>query len=176
MAWALGSRRPDRVHSLTVLSTPHPTATVRSLTHSSQVLRSWYMAAFQLPRLPERLLLADDAARLREGLVRTGLDPARAERYARRLQEPGALTGALAWYRALPLDRGLGARAVRVPTTLVQGREDPFITQTAFRETAHDVHGRLRLVRLDAGHWLPEQEPGRVVDVVLSTVRRAATD
>jgi len=175
VAWALGSRRPDRTESLTVLSTPHPVATLRSVTHSSQALRSSYMAFFQIPRLPERLLLADDAARLRRGLLRSGLEPERVDHYVRRMQEPGALTGALAWYRGIPANRGSGAGEVHVPTTLVYGRDDPFITETAIRGTGHQVRGRRRLVRLEAGHWLPEQEPGRVADVVLTTIRQTAS-
>jgi pimeloyl-ACP methyl ester carboxylesterase len=175
VAWALGSRRPERVHSLTVLSTPHPTAVVRSLTHSAQAVRSSYIAFFQIPRLPERLLLADDAAPLRRRLVRTGLEQQRADHYARRMLEPGALTGALAWYRAIPINRDLGAGTVHVPTTLVRGRSDPFITEAAIRESGRHVVGRLRLVQLDTGHWLPELEPGRVADVVLSMVRQTAS-
>jgi pimeloyl-ACP methyl ester carboxylesterase len=176
VAWGLGSRRPERTASLTVLSTPHPTATARSVTHSSQALRSSYMAFFQIPRLPERLLLADDAARLRRGLLRSGLAPQRVDHYARRMQEPGALTGALAWYRAIPTNRGAAAGAVpvSVPTTLVHGRHDPFITEAAIRGTGHHVRGPLRQVRLESGHWLPEQEPDRVAGAVLATVRQAA--
>ncbi len=55
-AWALAGLHPERVASLTVLSTPHPAALGWSFTHSSQGLRSWYMGFFQLPWLPERLI------------------------------------------------------------------------------------------------------------------------
>ncbi|WP_372437898.1 alpha/beta fold hydrolase [Cellulomonas wangleii] len=62
IAWALAAHRPDRVASLTALGTPHPAA-MRSGLLRGQALRSWYIGAFQVPRLPERALLADDGAR-----------------------------------------------------------------------------------------------------------------
>ena len=60
VSWALASRHADRVASLSAVSVPHPAALARAL-RGRQALRSWYIAAFQLPWLPERLL------RLRSG-------------------------------------------------------------------------------------------------------------
>ena len=149
VAWTLGSRHPDRTLSVTALSTPHPAAMVRSLSRSGQALRSSYMAGFQVPRLPERLLLADDGARLRRALVRSGLEEARVEHYVRRMQEPGALTCALGWYRGIPASRGFGAGIVRVPTAFVHGRHDPFFSAAAVRGTGRYVRGHLRTVGLN---------------------------
>ena len=53
-----------------------------------------------------------------------------------------------------------------MPTTYVVGRHDPFFSGAAVRRTAELVTGPYRLVELDAGHWLPEQQPGAVVDAV----------
>ena len=175
VAWTLAGRHADRTLSLTALSTPHPAAMIRSLTRSDQALRSSYMAGFQVPRLPERLLLADDGARLRRALVDSGLADERADHYVRRMQEPGALTCALGWYRGIPASRGSGAGVVRVPTAFVHGRQDPFFAPAAVRDTGRFVRGHLRTVGLDAGHWLPEQEARRVADVVLALLRRAST-
>ena len=55
VAWSLAARHPDRVRTATVLVSPHPHAFRHALGHSAQGLRSWYMALFQLPWLPERL-------------------------------------------------------------------------------------------------------------------------
>ena len=51
------------------MSAPHPGAFVKSFLHSDQLLRSWYMAAFQPPLVPEFLIdrfpsLFDDMLRL----------------------------------------------------------------------------------------------------------------
>jgi pimeloyl-ACP methyl ester carboxylesterase len=170
VAWALGAQHPERVTSLTVLSTPHSRALAQAATRSAQGLRLWYFGLFQLPALPEALL--------RRGLGRTlrasGLPPAYTQRYAERMAAPGALEGALAWYRAAPLSLREPARRVAVPTTYVWGRSDPALGRTAAEHTRDFVLGPYRFVELDAGHWLPETRPTEVATVVLDQVRAAA--
>src|SRR3712207_8081401 len=56
-----------------------PRSTLFPYTTLFRSLRLWYVAAFGVPGLPEQLLLARDGAPLRSGLVRVGLDAARAE-------------------------------------------------------------------------------------------------
>lgn len=53
IAWQTAMQFPARVERLTVLSTPHPEALRRAATSSLQGLKSWYMAAMAIPRLPE---------------------------------------------------------------------------------------------------------------------------
>ena len=100
VAWALAAYRPERVASLTALSTPHPEA-MRSAALHGQAVRSSYMAFFQLPWLPEAAALAGGGAVLRASLTRSGLSEERAAHYVERMREPGALSAALQWYRAL---------------------------------------------------------------------------
>ena len=122
VAWFLASRRRDRVRSLTVLSTPHPAAMRAEWLRSSQGLRSAYIAAFQLPVLPELMVGLGGGRAFAAGLRRSGLDADVAAHYTARMREPGALTAALGWYRAIPVSRGRGAGRVAVPTTYVVGR------------------------------------------------------
>ncbi|UZN02605.1 alpha/beta fold hydrolase [Cellulomonas sp. S1-8] len=171
VAWAVAARRPDRVASLTALGTPHPTA-LRAGLPRGQLRRSRYVGTFQLPGLPERSLLADDGARLRGALRRTGLEPDLADRYVARMCEPGALTAALAWYRALGVPRARsGDRTVRVPTTYVSARRDPFFAPASVEATARHVDAPFTRVDLDADHWLPEHRPADVAAAVLGQVR-----
>src|SRR5690349_9509159 len=55
-AWAVSAWHPERVSSLTALSTPHPAAMAAALVSGGQALRSWYMGLFQLPVVPELLV------------------------------------------------------------------------------------------------------------------------
>ncbi len=165
VAWALGWRHPERVASLTVVSTPHPGAMTWSLLRSDQALRSVYMGVFQLPWLPERVL----HERLTDALVSTGLPAATAQHYQERMREPGAARGALNWYRAVPLSRA-APRPVTVPTTFLWGREDPFLGPVAAERTRHHVHADYEFLPVPGGHWLPELAPDVVADAV---VRRA---
>ena len=58
VAWYVAQRFPERLHTLTALSVPHPAAFLKAVATSRQALSSWYMLFFQLPWLPERLLLS----------------------------------------------------------------------------------------------------------------------
>ena len=170
VAWALAAWHPARVSSLTVLSTPHPAALRRAAVRSSQALNSSYMAAFQLPAVPERLLLAGGGRFLRESLRRSGLPVHLAERYVERLREPGALTAALSWYRAIPLG-GPPVGRVQVPVTYLHGWQDPFFSRAAVTGTGDHVVGPFRRRVLDTGHWVPESDPAAVATAVLERAR-----
>lgn len=89
VAWAFAHRHPGRTASLTVLGTPHPAALRHGLRRSGQALRSAYVLGFQVPWLPERVLLGRDGAGLRRALTRSGLEPARAQHYLDRMRAPG---------------------------------------------------------------------------------------
>jgi pimeloyl-ACP methyl ester carboxylesterase len=56
VAWRLAGGHPDRVATLTAVSTPHPPAFARALVAGTQALRSAYIPLFRIPGLPERLL------------------------------------------------------------------------------------------------------------------------
>ncbi|VTR77793.1 alpha/beta fold hydrolase [Cellulomonas hominis] len=171
VAWALAARQPDRVASLTALSTPHPAAMAAAARRGHQLLRSAYVAAFQVPGVPERVLLAHGGRRLRRALTRSGLGDAAADRYVARMSEPGALRAALAWYRALPVPGGGTTGRVRVPTTHVVGRHDPFFSPRSVAGTPAHVDGSFTQVVLDEGHWLPERRPRDVAAAVLGHLR-----
>ncbi|HYN30427.1 MAG TPA: alpha/beta fold hydrolase [Dermatophilaceae bacterium] len=169
-AWAMGAWHPDRVASLTVLSTPHPAAMGKALRSGGQALRSWYMGFFQLPVLPE--LLVRPTIRLM--LEQMGCPSSHARRYAAAMSEPGILSGALGWYRAIPFSRDVPVRRVEVPTTYLWGRRDPALGREAAEGTAHRVGSDYRFVELDEGHWLPERRSREVADAVLERALRSA--
>jgi pimeloyl-ACP methyl ester carboxylesterase len=167
VAWALAAWHPERVRSLTALSTPHPAGVPRALLSSDQALRSVYVGLFQLPLLPERVLLAGGGAPLRRALLRDGLPADAVERYVARMREPGALTAALNWYRALPLSLGRPVGTVRVPTLHVWSTGDVAITRAATDASAADVAAPYRLEILEhLPHWIPELAPERVAELV----------
>ena len=107
VAWGAADELSDRVATLTSFSVPHPTAFTKALVTSRQGLASWYMYFFQLPWLPERLLLGADGKGVRaiKSLQSGGQTHAAAERDVKAMAEPGALTAALNWYRAMFLEQ-----------------------------------------------------------------------
>ncbi len=169
VAWLLAAHHADRVASLTVLSTPHPAALSRALRDGwDQRRRSWYMAAVQVPWLPEQLL----ARRLTSVLTDTGLPLDDARRYAAHLGRPSDLTGPLGWYRATRSST-LGAHRVTVPTTYVWGSRDFALGRRAATLTAEHVTGPYDFVEVDAGHWLPETRAEESAAAVVARVASA---
>lgn len=166
VAWAMAAWHPDRVTALTVLSTPHPAALRWAVRHAGQAWSSWYIAAFQVPVVPEVVL----AAMLRRGgLTRTGLPAADGARYAQRLGTRQALRGPINWYRgarSAPAAQAVGE--ITVPTTFVWGTRDPFLGRAAAERTAGHVVADYRFVEVEAGHWLPERRPAQVAEAILS--------
>jgi pimeloyl-ACP methyl ester carboxylesterase len=176
VAWEAGTALRERLISLTVASTPHPRAMAEAMIHG-QALRSWYMAAFQLPAVPEWFLLRGGQEGLAKGLVRGGLDEEAARRYAARMAEPGALTAALNWYRALPWSIKRGpATPVDVPTLYVWSDKDVVLGRWAAERTSRYVTGPYRFLELPGvSHWIPEEAPESLAEALLPHLADAAT-
>jgi pimeloyl-ACP methyl ester carboxylesterase len=175
VGWSLAGRHPDRLASLTVLSTPHPRALAKALTTSDQLLRSWYVGAFQVPMVPEFLLTAQGGALLRWALERSGLPTEYATEYATALREPAAMRATINWYRAAtrsPASARWLSR-ISVPTSYVWSDGDVALNRVAAEATASHVAGPYRFEILrEASHWLPETRPEAVASVVLDRVRQ----
>ncbi|MDV3219794.1 alpha/beta fold hydrolase [Intrasporangium sp.] len=165
ISWLTAGNHPHRVASVTVLSTPHPAALSRALKTPGQLRRSWYMALFQVPALPERVV----AAGFRSLMVGTGLPLEDAERYAARLATPAALRGPISWYRATRSSH-VRARRVTVPATYVWGSRDAALGRRAAELTRDHVTGPYEFVELDATHWLPETRPDECAAAIVRRV------
>jgi pimeloyl-ACP methyl ester carboxylesterase len=167
VAWAIAATHPDRVRSLSVLSTPYPSAITRVALSSTQLLKSWYMGMFQVPYAAEWLLTPQ-----RRGwrAIMRGLPQEAKARYSANASVPGALTAMMNWYRALPLDAARPSVAwhrISVPTLYVWGREDPALGEAAALATADYVKGPYTFVALPGqGHWLPELAADEVVPLL----------
>ena len=172
VAWALAAWHPDRVRTLSVLSVPHPAAMAKAMVTSDQALRSYYMFAFQLPLLPERILLSGGGAPLRRMLRGGGLSREAAAHYVARMREPGALSAALGWYRAMPLSTRDRVGTVRVPTLHVWSTGDAFLGRAGIEDTARFVDAPYRLEIIEGvSHWLPELAADRVAELVTTHVK-----
>ena len=172
VAWALAGNHPDRVRTLTVLSTPHPKAFRRALSSSDQAARSQYMQFFQLEGIAEQKLLENDGVRFNDLLVASGLDHETARGYVEFLREPEALTGALNWYRAMRHRSAANVPKITAPTLYVWSTNDVALGREAAELTARYVTGPYRFEILDGvSHWIPEEVPERAAELVLGHVR-----
>ena len=171
LAWIVASRHPERVRSLSVVSTPHPLALQHSLLGGdpAQVSYGAGMDAFREPEVPERLLLgADGSGRgLATLLAETGLDDEDAKMYVLALTEPGALTAALNWYRAMDSTPLIGLGPVMVPTLYVWSTGDEAFGRIAAEDTGACVRGPYTFEVLEnVSHWIPEMAPVELSDLL----------
>ena len=166
VAWAFATLYPERLHTVTSLTTPHPRAMTASMVRSSQLFHSWYMLFFQLPRLPEMGFTRMQATN-RRALSRSGLNDEAIDRYVTPLMQPGAARGPINWYRALPLSRPPRGK-VKVPTLYVYGTKDMFLGRKAADLTGNYVDAPYQYEVIEgATHWLPEQNADDVAHLVL---------
>ncbi len=170
VGWHLAARHPERVRTLTAVSVPHPAAHAAALRSDPEQQRlSAYIQAFRVPEVAEATLLADDARRLR-GMFRP-LPPGATDVFVRPLQQPGALTAALSWYRAMSSGDLAGLGPVAVPTTYVWGTEDAGVGRAAAEGCAAYATGEFEFVQLPGvSHWVPEQEPETVARHALARI------
>lgn len=174
VAWQTAGRYPDRLRTLTVVSTPHPAAFTSSLSagggrggDGDQAQRSSYMEFFKQPEVPEQTFLADDAAGLRNLYAVSGLTEGTDE-YVRVLTEPYAMTGALNWYRAASIGDVQGMGDITTPTLYVWSTNDVALGRDAAEATADHVKGPYRFEVFDGvSHWIAEEAPERLNALLL---------
>jgi pimeloyl-ACP methyl ester carboxylesterase len=168
VSWMVAGRHPDRLRTLTAVSTPHPEAFVEATRgDEDQRGRRTIFAMVYTEQSPEQALLADDAAVLRRMLDPVG-SRSKVDRYAARMLEPGALTAALNWYRATrPEDARPGA--ITVPTLFVWSSADTGVGPAAARATARWVSAPYRFEAFDGvSHYIPEEAAGRLSTLLLA--------
>ncbi len=168
VAWAAAARHPDRLATMTSMTTPHMRALLRSMFTSSQGLRSLYMLFCQLPWLPEALVTSvPGGTAFVRTLASTGLSEERARAYLALLRS-GAARPALNWYRAMPFNRLDRLTAVDVPVLYMYATADFALARRAAELTGRYATGPYQLAVLEgASHWIPEEHAGVATPIVL---------
>jgi len=152
-----------------IMNAPHPLCFRAALKHWRQMRKSWYVAFFQLPRLPERMLTMNGGAAVRRMFSGVALPPDVLAVYTGQITEPGAATAMLNWYRAIRLrsSRTLNLpQVIDVPTLVVWGERDVALDPICLNGTEGYVRD-LRVKRLPGvSHWVQQDAP-QVVNELL---------
>lgn len=176
IAFAAAAAAPELVSRLVVLNAPHLDAMAGVIRkRPTQLLRSVYIGAFQIPVLAEAALSADDFALLRRLLVASAppglFSREDLDRYARGWGKTGRLSGMLGYYRALLRHPPARLGRIRVPTTILWGMKDVAL-DTALATASRDLCRDARLALFPrASHWLQHEEPEAVAVAIVEAAR-----
>ncbi|MGZ4206680.1 MAG: alpha/beta fold hydrolase [Actinomycetota bacterium] len=173
VAFRLALDHPNRVDRLCVINSPFRKMDLR---------RGWHMLLFNLPVLPEILFtLAGDRAvdfALRAASAnKTAFTPAALAEYHEAYRTLERKRSAFAYYRTVTRQTLLRAlpgrpkpagtrRAIDVPTLVIWGARDPVLPPALADAIARDIpHARVEKIE-DAGHFVPEERPARVSELL----------
>jgi pimeloyl-ACP methyl ester carboxylesterase len=182
LAWGLAGNLPEVVRSLTILNAPQGPVSARLRSEDAgQRAKSWYMLLFQFPGVAEAWLSDDDFANLRGFVFDTAapgtFPPEDREVFVDALRRDGALTAALNWYRAnMPPASWLrdppDPPEIAVPTMIIWGEADAYMSPQLLERSAATVTGPLRVERLPGvSHWVQQEVPDRVNELLLDFLR-----
>jgi pimeloyl-ACP methyl ester carboxylesterase len=169
VAWSLGMWKPERLHRLGILNSPHPAVMKRFLQRDlEQLRRSWYIFFFQLPWLPEAGMRAQDW----RGMIKAIRESGKAntftnediKKYKASWSQPGTLTTMLNWYRAAvryPMTLS-NDQCVRVPTLMMWGMNDAALTHRLARPSMDYCNEGSLLFFPEATHWVQRDEADEV--------------
>jgi pimeloyl-ACP methyl ester carboxylesterase len=174
VAWSFSAKYPELVRTLTSVSVPHPGAFMRAMRTREQLRRSYYMAVFQVPKLPEFMVTRFRGA-FAQLLTRSGMNKEQVEDVYKDIVDTGALTSTLNWYRAMffssPFDLN---RKVRVPVMHIWSDRDNALSRRSAELAEQFVTGPYRLVVLTGDtHWVPEQAPDKLAELIRETMEMA---
>jgi epoxide hydrolase 4 len=179
IAWATALLHPERVVKLAVLQVPHPRRFLENM-KGAQLQASWYIAAFQVPGLPELMMSLNNYRLLEEILKSTTsksgtLSQADIQVFKEACAQPGALTAGMNYYRAnLGLNNQLQQfkDPVKVPTLFIYGEKDFAILPETVKDLKKYVDSTYQEVRLpDCGHWVQQEAPEAVNQALLTFLR-----
>ena len=190
IGYAVAALAPERLAGLATLAVP-PLRRIPDMLRAQPgaLTHLWYMALFQLPALPERALLARDAALLR-GLWRSwspgwSCPEVELDRVVETFRRPGVARAALGYYRGMRRLASPGGREswrlltapLRVPTLLLTGARDRCMDSRLYDAAlrAGDLPPGSACHRLEgAGHFLHLEGPAAVHELLIPWLRRCA--
>ncbi len=185
VAWTLAMSHPEKLHKLAILNSPHPAVYRRSLQRDlDQIRRSWYWLFFQLPRLAEKILSANNFRAIIRGLRNSAkkntFTDEDIEKYKEAWSQLGVLTSMLNWYRAvlqfppkMPEDM-----RVKVRTLMMWGMKDFALSPRLARPSMDYCDDRNLILFPEATHWAhldaAEEVNHYLIDFLLDSITKRA--
>lgn len=158
-AWKLARLLGKRLAALVIVNGPELSQMARRLSNSRQLAKSWYIALFQIPLVPELILKRWEGALL-----------SRAQKFAGMPADTAtSIYPFLAQYRqaarAIPKILRTKEAPLTAPVLVLWGKDDAFLeipSANEFTRLANNVTVRI----IEGDHWLHYNQPDRVNDLI----------
>jgi pimeloyl-ACP methyl ester carboxylesterase len=157
---------------------PHPAKFAEGIRTWRQLRKSWYIFAFQLPLLPEYLMQRDlygvmERVMRGSAIRKEAFSDDDLRVYAESLGQPGALTAALNYYRAVVRwGWRVPVQLISAPTQIIWGEEDIALGKELTYGTKQYVPD-LRVHYIpNCGHWVQQEALQEVQEVLLEFLGR----
>jgi pimeloyl-ACP methyl ester carboxylesterase len=165
VAWAFVYAHPEMVERLIMMNLPHPALFAKGIRKPRQLLRSWYVFFFQLPKLPEWFLSRNDYKAIGDAFSGMAINKgaftkADIEAFKDAAARPGALTAMVNYYRnALRGARNQDFGVLDVPTLMIWGERDSALG----KELTYGTEDYVRDFRIkyipNCSHWVQQEQP-----------------
>lgn len=176
-AWMFAIRRLRPLERLVIMNVPHPACMQRELRTWKQLRRSWYIFFFQVPWLPERLLLRNDAEPIRDAFVEMAVDKSRfsdevTDVFREAALRPDAMRSMINYYRAgmRGIRRARSEELTRIdtPTLMIWGLEDSALGRETTEGTEEHVADLTLRYLPGVSHWVQQEAPEVVNTMMLA--------
>lgn len=177
IAWQTALRGKVHLDGLVILNAPHPDVFAKVLRKSwRQKARSWYVAMFQLPWLPEWLMTRNHGAAI------IGMFRKHSRKFPKDLIDicrrnalaPGAATAMLNYYRANVASLGGDAwhnQTLHMPTLMIWGENDVALDIALTKGNETYVEDFTLQTLPGVSHWVQQDAPDQVNDLIVDWAR-----
>ena len=174
VAYEFAMHHGSMVEKLVILNVPHPVQMQRALRTWRQIKKSWYIFFFQIPWLPEYLLLRRGGSWLRAVFL-AGIPEENIENYMEAALRPGSLAAAINYYRCsfrqMLMGKIRNPKVINRPTLVIWGENDAFL-EKAFAIPPKNLVPNVEMAWLpQSSHWVQLDNPIKVNALLLSFIR-----
>ena len=171
IAWNFAYAYPEMVEKLIVLNIPHPAKFAEGLQTPQQLLKSWYVFAFQIPWLPEFVFQLNNYQAIVEAFSGMAIDKTAFSQedlnaYREAAAKPGALTAMINYYRCIFPSLFQGDRpqwgVLDVPTLTIWGEKDTALgKELTYGTEAYVRDWQIKYIP-NCSHWVQQEQPAVV--------------
>jgi pimeloyl-ACP methyl ester carboxylesterase len=172
IAWGFAIEKTRALDGLVIMNVPHPSVFLAAMRgNRAQWKKSWYIAFFQLPGIPEAAMTARNAEAIAKAFTGMAVDKSRfppevTDHYRRNALIPGAMTAMINYYRANvgTMSRWAPGKAavIEVPTLMLWGEADTALG-LELTEGYEPLVRDFTLQRFPGvSHWVQQEAPEAV--------------